>query len=219
MNFQSVAYTVFTLLLAAVFAGIVLHYYNPGRKKEVEEPKYRMLLDDEEEPQNRPRKDYRKPVPESPPDMSEPELPQESANRIPGIWLVLFTGVIIFLLWYIASYTPAISGWSFYREFEKKRIAGGRTVTATATGKYLGNPTATAEGKSIFETNCAPCHNADASGGIGPNLKSALRYGSTPDQLYETISKGRPNGMPPFRQQLGDEHICKIIAFLESIRS
>ena len=47
MNFQAIAYTVFTIILAIVFAGIVLYYYNPRRKDEVEEPKHRMLHKDE----------------------------------------------------------------------------------------------------------------------------------------------------------------------------
>jgi cbb3-type cytochrome oxidase subunit 3 len=47
MNFQSIAYTVFTFVLAAVMAGIIAYYYNPARRKEVEEPKHRMLRDDE----------------------------------------------------------------------------------------------------------------------------------------------------------------------------
>ncbi|NTW51152.1 MAG: cbb3-type cytochrome c oxidase subunit 3 [Chlorobiaceae bacterium] len=47
MNFQAIAYTVFTLALAAVMAGIVLYYYNPRRKDEVEEPKHRMLRNDD----------------------------------------------------------------------------------------------------------------------------------------------------------------------------
>jgi cbb3-type cytochrome oxidase subunit 3 len=47
MSFQAIAYTAFTLTLAAVFAGIIAYYYNPKRKKEVEEPKHRMLRKDE----------------------------------------------------------------------------------------------------------------------------------------------------------------------------
>ncbi len=47
MNFQAIAYTVFTLIMAAVFAGIVIYYYNPRRKEQVEEPKHRMLDNDE----------------------------------------------------------------------------------------------------------------------------------------------------------------------------
>ncbi|NTU91719.1 MAG: cbb3-type cytochrome c oxidase subunit 3 [Chlorobiaceae bacterium] len=47
MNFQVIAYTAFTLVLAAVFAGIIIYYYNPKRKQQVEAPKHRMLDDDE----------------------------------------------------------------------------------------------------------------------------------------------------------------------------
>jgi cytochrome c oxidase cbb3-type subunit 3 len=218
VNIQTVAYSLFTLLLAAIFAGIIFYYYNPVRKKEVEEPKYRMLSDEEPashsvHPERRSNPQRAKPV------MSDPELPQESGNRIPGISLALFGGVIIFLVWYIASFTPAISGWSFYTKFEKEKKAASKTAMVGNPGKYLGNPMATVDGKKAFEANCAPCHMADASGGIGPNLKGNLRYGSTPEKLYETISQGRPNGMPSFGQTLGNDRIYKIIAFLESIRS
>jgi cbb3-type cytochrome oxidase subunit 3 len=47
MTFPEIAYTLFTFSLAAVMAGILAYYYNPKRKKEVEEPKYRMLRNDE----------------------------------------------------------------------------------------------------------------------------------------------------------------------------
>ncbi|HWR00714.1 MAG TPA: cbb3-type cytochrome c oxidase subunit 3 [Chlorobaculum sp.] len=47
MNFQAIAYTVFTLIMAAVFAGIVIYYYNPRRKEQVEKPKHRMLDNDQ----------------------------------------------------------------------------------------------------------------------------------------------------------------------------
>lgn len=46
MSFSALAYTLFTLLLACVFAGIIFYYYNPKRKQKVEEPKHRMLDDD-----------------------------------------------------------------------------------------------------------------------------------------------------------------------------
>lgn len=47
MTFSMLAYVVFTALLALVFLGIVLYYYNPKRKQKVEEPKHRMLDEDE----------------------------------------------------------------------------------------------------------------------------------------------------------------------------
>jgi cytochrome c oxidase cbb3-type subunit 3 len=217
VNIQTVAYSLFTVVLAAIFAGIIFYYYNPGRKKEVEEPKYRMLRDEEPERpavqrRHRIEKVWRSPF------MSDRDLPLDADNRIPGISLLLFAGVIVFLFWYIASFTPAISGWSYYTRFEKERIASSRAATTANPGKYLGNPMAIAEGRSAFESNCAACHKSDASGGIGPNLKGTLMYGSTPDKLFESISKGRPKGMPSFGQTLGNDRIDRIIAFLESIR-
>ncbi len=46
MTFSGLAYLIFTIILATVFAGIIFYYYNPKRKKQVEEPKHRMLDDD-----------------------------------------------------------------------------------------------------------------------------------------------------------------------------
>jgi len=52
MSFSALAYTLFTLLLAFVFAGIIIYYYNPKRKQKVEEPKHRMLDDDNGTPES-----------------------------------------------------------------------------------------------------------------------------------------------------------------------
>ncbi|NTV99120.1 MAG: c-type cytochrome, partial [Chlorobiaceae bacterium] len=83
---------------------------------------------------------------------------------------------------------------------------------------YAGDEKAVSEGKEIYATNCAACHNADATGGIGPNLTAALKYGSTESDLFTSVSKGRPNGMPGFLAQLGSDRISKTVAFLETVR-
>jgi cytochrome c oxidase cbb3-type subunit 3 len=152
--------------------------------------------------------------------MNDSGIPQDGHNKIPIGWMAFFVGMIIFVIGYVASFTPAISGWSFYKEYEKEMSDGAKTAASAPSdpGKYLGKTDAVAEGKTEFETTCAACHMADASGGIGPNLKVALKYGSTPDKLLESISAGRPNGMPPFGQQLGNDKIAKLIAFIDSVR-
>ncbi|UWX57228.1 c-type cytochrome [Chlorobaculum sp. MV4-Y] len=152
--------------------------------------------------------------------MSDSGVPHEGHNKIPKGWMTFFIGVIIFLVVYIARFTPAISGWSFYKQYDEEMKAGAKAAVAAPAepGMYIGKADAVAAGKSEFETTCAACHMADASGGIGPNLKVALKYGSTPADLYESIANGRPNGMPPFGQQLGNDKIYKIIAFIESLR-
>ena len=47
MTPRAMAYLVFTLLLAGVFAGIIAYYFNRKRRDRVESPKYRMLDDDD----------------------------------------------------------------------------------------------------------------------------------------------------------------------------
>lgn len=152
--------------------------------------------------------------------MNDSGIPKEGHNKIPAGWLAFFFGMIVFLVWYIASFTPAISGWSFYKVHEEEMKAAEKTTASAPSdpGKYIGKADAIAEGKAEFETSCAACHMADASGGIGPNLKIALKYGSTPDKLFESITAGRPNGMPPFGQQLGNDKVAKVVAYIESLR-
>ena len=151
--------------------------------------------------------------------MYETEEPQDGHNKIPKGWLLFFFGGIIFLIGYVVSYTPAISGWSFYKEFDKEMASAAKTGKAVVMKEYSDDKEAIHEGKEIFANTCAPCHNADATGGIGPNLTApTLKYGSTRNDLYETVTKGRPNGMPSFLPQIGAEKISKVIAFLETLR-
>ena len=152
-------------------------------------------------------------------NMHDTGEPQESHNKIPKGWLLFFFGMIIFLIGYIVSYTPAISGWSFYNGFDKEMASVAKSEKSVAVKQYSGDKDAIREGKEIFANTCAPCHNADAKGGIGPNLTSAtLKYGGTQKDIYESIAKGRPNGMPAFLPQIGSEKISKVAAFLESLR-
>jgi cytochrome c oxidase cbb3-type subunit 3 len=151
--------------------------------------------------------------------MHETPEPQDGHNKIPKGWLLFFFGCIIFLVGYIVSYTPAISGWSFYHNFEKEMAVASKTEKPNAVKEYTGDKEAIREGKEIFATTCAPCHNADAKGGIGPDLTTVnLKYGSARKDLYESIAKGRPNGMPSFLPQIGSEKSSKMVAFLETLR-
>jgi cytochrome c oxidase cbb3-type subunit III len=146
-----------------------------------------------------------------------PEI-QEGQNSIPKGWLVFFIAAIVFVLWYVVSYTPAISGWSFYKKYEQEMAAAAKQEAAAPRASYAGNEKAISEGKEIFTANCAACHKADATGGIGPNLTLALKYGSAESDLIASVAAGRPNGMPGFLPQLGSERISKVVAFLEKLR-
>jgi len=50
MTPRALAYLLFTLLLAGIFAGIIAYYFNRKRYERVESPKHRMLADDDPAP-------------------------------------------------------------------------------------------------------------------------------------------------------------------------
>ena len=60
-------------------------------------------------------------------------------------------------------------------------------------------------GERLFMNNCAQCHGSDARGSKGfPNLAdSDWLYGGLPEQISETIHKGRNGSMPPMAAAVG----------------
>jgi len=55
--------------------------------------------------------------------MDEPIGKLEAHNKVPRGFLALLFGLIAFGLFYIAAYTPGISGWSQYKELSKELAA------------------------------------------------------------------------------------------------
>ncbi len=81
-----------------------------------------------------------------------------------------------------------------------------------------GDKEAIEEGKKIFAQNCATCHGGNAKGGIGPDLTAKQKkFGNSDGDLYASVSKGRPGGMPEWETSLGRDRVWKVIAYLRSI--
>jgi cytochrome c oxidase cbb3-type subunit III len=74
------------------------------------------------------------------------------------------------------------------------------------------------EGQRLYDWyNCSGCHS-HGGGGIGPPLiKTAWIYGGEPENLFDTIVKGRPNGMPSWGGRIPEYQIWQIIAFVRSM--
>ena len=83
---------------------------------------------------------------------------------------------------------------------------------------YAANAWAMAEGKSLYNAfNCVGCH-AQGGGGMGPALMDSVWiYGASPDSIYQTIVRGRPNGMPSFRGRLPEDRIWQLVAYVRSM--
>ena len=65
---------------------------------------------------------------------------------------------------------------------------------------------------------CGSCHGPDLTGAMGPNLTDAeWIYGGEPADVFETLTNGRPGGMPSFAAQTSEEERWQIVTYIESL--
>jgi cbb3-type cytochrome c oxidase subunit III len=79
-----------------------------------------------------------------------------------------------------------------------------------------GAPVAVQVGASIFAKNCAACHGAQGTGGVGPALAGNPRVNiADPTSMLTAIVEGR-NVMPSWRGQLAPGDIAAVATFIRS---
>jgi cytochrome c5/cytochrome c551/c552 len=85
---------------------------------------------------------------------------------------------------------------------------------------YEGDKAAIAQGEALFNSmGCVGCHAPEAGGGRGPPLSDlAWIYGDEPADLYLTISRGRPNGMPSYGNALTPQAIWQLAAYIKTLQ-
>ena len=83
---------------------------------------------------------------------------------------------------------------------------------------YNGSAYDISEGQRLYDWyNCSGCHS-HGGGGIGPPLiKTEWIYGGEPENLFDTIVKGRPNGMPSWGGRIPAYQIWELVAFIRSM--
>jgi cytochrome c oxidase cbb3-type subunit III len=97
---------------------------------------------------------------------------------------------------------------------------GGRQTQPIVANPYEGSAYAISEGQRLFSWyNCTGCH-ANGGGGIGPPLiKQEWIYGGEPSNLFDTIVKGRPNGMPAWGGRIPEYQVWQLVAFVRSMNN
>jgi cytochrome c oxidase cbb3-type subunit 3 len=85
-------------------------------------------------------------------------------------------------------------------------------------GPYEENAYAVSQGKTLYnQFNCSGCH-FQGGGGIGPPLMDdQWIYGSRPENVFETIVEGRPNGMPSFGGKIVTDQVWQLVAYVRSM--
>jgi cytochrome c oxidase cbb3-type subunit 3 len=141
-------------------------------------------------------------------------------------WVGLFLITIVFSFAYLVAYPGLGSyagklGWSSQGQYENE-VAKANEALKPLYAKFDGMPPhevagdakAMAIGERLFMNNCAQCHGSDARGSKGfPNLTDAdWLYGGTPDNIKETITKGRVGNMPPMVAAVGTPDDVKNVA-------
>ncbi len=71
---------------------------------------------------------------------------------------------------------------------------------------------------ALYAQQCAMCHGADGKGGIGPDMTDPKYiYGKSQADVVESITNGRPNGMPAFGPKLTEAEISALGEYVRAL--
>lgn len=145
---------------------------------------------------------------------------REEDNPLPGWWVGLFVGAILFSLVYV----PIVHMFDFlpHRELDASiaraaHVQEMREIELEASGALDKDPVAA--GMKYYKTFCVSCHGTKAEGGIGPNLTDAS-WIHTPseDSIRAVILNGvSAKGMPSWGPILGERKIKSITAYIMTL--
>ncbi len=158
---------------------------------------------------------------------------QEFSNPLPSWWRWLFYITIFFSLFYLAMY-PGLGNyqgqfkWSsagqydgemkkaddqygpIFKKFQSQDV---QAVAVNSEAKEMG--------QRLFLTYCSQCHGSDAKGARGfPNLADGdWLFGGTPEQIKESITKGRDAMMPAkgVKPDLNADQIKDLASYVRSL--
>ena len=89
--------------------------------------------------------------------------------------------------------------------------ATGEATTAPESTGAAGSGDDSA-GKAVFAANCASCHGADGTGGVGPDL-TTLPAAADPAAVTKQVQNGG-GIMPSFSGKLSDQEIQDVAAYV-----
>ena len=71
-----------------------------------------------------------------------------------------------------------------------------------------------AQGRAIFEINCAGCHGIEATGNVGPSLLDVAKRKSQTQIIHQVIGGKTP---PMTQFQPTEENMADLLSYLETI--
>ena len=75
-------------------------------------------------------------------------------------------------------------------------------------------------GKLYVAYNCIDCHGADGGGAMAPSLADGRwHFGGQPDEVFESIYQGRPEGMPAWGSLISDDQVWMLVSYVRSLQA
>lgn len=151
----------------------------------------------------------------------------EFDNDLPPWWKYGFYFTIVFAVAYMGYYHVANAGELQIAEYETEMRQAALLVSTEpddpnklTTYAALMAPADLSAGKSIYTTNCAPCHGANAEGKVGPNLTDEYwLHGGEINQVYKTIKFGvSSKGMVAWKGKLAGKQILQVSSYIQSLQ-
>lgn len=155
---------------------------------------------------------------------------KELDNVLPPWWVYLFYGCILFSVIYLVRYE--ILGAPDQEMELKNEMAQAKIEVAEymknapdlmdeASVTLLTDAPSLAEGKTIFNANCAACHRADGGGQIGPNLTDEYWIlGGGIKNIFHTLENGGRDGkgMISWKGTLKPKEMQKVASYVLSLQ-
>ncbi|GAB3868601.1 hypothetical protein GCM10028824_13930 [Hymenobacter segetis] len=151
----------------------------------------------------------------------------EFDNDLPPWWKYGFYATIVFAISYVTYYHVLKTGQLQGAEYAAEMQQAALLIAATpddpnqlTTYQPLLVPAELSSGKSIFATNCAPCHGASGEGKVGPNLTDEFwLHGGEVNHVYKTIKFGvNGKGMVAWKGKLSGKQILQVASYVLSLQ-
>lgn len=153
---------------------------------------------------------------------------RELDNKLPRWWVWLFNLTIAFGIAYLFYYHGFRAGALSVGEYEAEMVVG-NALKQKAIAKFEAgmaglepskDPAVIADGRNTFLQLCAPCHEKDGGGKVGPNLTDGYWiHGSNFVDNVKTIWNGVPDkGMLTWKGVLKPDQIQHVASYIYTLR-
>ena len=153
---------------------------------------------------------------------------RELDNNLPPWWVWGFYTTIVFAVIYVFNFHILRTSDLQIEAYNKEVSQGKKDVEAylaemamnvdETNVTLLSDANAISAGSALFQANCIACHNSKGEGNIGPNLTDKhWIYGPDIKDVFKTIKKGTPNGMPEHASKMNPVQLQQLSSFVLSL--